>query len=138
MQEPNLSDLLGSIQLTSQQLIKKLSATPVLHAQNVTGTSAGPGDAQASLQANKATFFFRLVSDLGELGETGESQVELTIPLRSGTRAREGQCVLLAEGGGGRPWLSVIFQMAQMLMRGPARTPVEDAARQETNDASKE
>lgn len=43
------------------QLIKKLSATPQLHAQNVTLHNVGPPDQQAALQANKATFFFQLV-----------------------------------------------------------------------------
>jgi hypothetical protein len=43
------------------QLIKKLSATPVIHAQDLTNAGSGLADSQASLQANKATFFFRLV-----------------------------------------------------------------------------
>jgi CDK inhibitor PHO81 len=46
------------------QLIKKLSATPVLSA-NHKGTDGEPlQDHQASLQANKATFFFRLEREL--------------------------------------------------------------------------
>lgn len=43
------------------QLIKKLSATPQLQAQNDLHHPAGPIDQQAALQANKATFFFQLV-----------------------------------------------------------------------------
>lgn len=46
-----------------QQLIKKLSATPVLAAHpSINEGGTGLQDPQASLQANKATFFFRLVS----------------------------------------------------------------------------
>ena len=44
------------------QLIKQLSATPTLLAQNASSGSVEPPDPQVSLQANKATFFFRLVS----------------------------------------------------------------------------
>lgn len=40
------------------QLIKKLSATPILSAQTGHGEHI---DSQAALQANKATFFFQLV-----------------------------------------------------------------------------
>ncbi|KAK4130859.1 hypothetical protein BT67DRAFT_445179 [Trichocladium antarcticum] len=47
----------------AQQLIKKLSATPVIPSQNDAALrAAGPLDPQAALQANKATFFFQLVS----------------------------------------------------------------------------
>ncbi|AEO61619.1 hypothetical protein MYCTH_2311951 [Thermothelomyces thermophilus ATCC 42464] len=47
-----------------KKLIKKLSATPVLHSQNDAAERAAAGliDPQAALQANKATFFFQLVS----------------------------------------------------------------------------
>lgn len=48
--------------LTHLQLIKKLSATPTLLAQNDLHRPAGVIDSQAALQANKATFFFQLVS----------------------------------------------------------------------------
>ena len=44
-----------------KQLIKKLSATPVLPSQNDLRHPVGPADSQAALQANKATFFFQLV-----------------------------------------------------------------------------
>ncbi len=47
--------------LTSNQLIKQLSATPILQPQNAITTPSEALDPQALLQANKATFFFRLV-----------------------------------------------------------------------------
>jgi len=50
--------------LTHWQLIKKLSATPTLLAQNDVHRPVGVIDSQAALQANKATFFFQLVSKL--------------------------------------------------------------------------
>lgn len=46
------------------QLIKQLSATPTLLPQNASNTAPDALDPQASLQANKATFFFRLVLKL--------------------------------------------------------------------------
>lgn len=47
-----------------KQLIKKLSATPVIPSQNDVAqrAAATPLDSQTALQANKATFFFQLVS----------------------------------------------------------------------------
>lgn len=42
------------------KLIKKLSATPIISASDG-APNAETLDPQASLQANKATFFFRLV-----------------------------------------------------------------------------
>jgi CDK inhibitor PHO81 len=45
-----------------KKLIKKLSATPTLLAQNDVHRPSGIVDSQAALQANKATFFFQLVS----------------------------------------------------------------------------
>ncbi|KAI9771256.1 MAG: phosphate system positive regulatory protein pho81 [Geoglossum simile] len=47
-----------------KKLIKQLSATPTLLAQNDDNRAAGILDPQASLQANKATFFFRLEREL--------------------------------------------------------------------------
>jgi CDK inhibitor PHO81 len=47
--------------MTIRQLIKKLSATPIIHAQEISRHGDEQLDSQASLQANKATFFFRLV-----------------------------------------------------------------------------
>jgi CDK inhibitor PHO81 len=46
------------------QLIKKLSATPVLSANHKGNDGEPLQDHQASLQANKATFFFRLEREL--------------------------------------------------------------------------
>ncbi|KAK7732933.1 phosphate system positive regulatory protein pho81 [Botryosphaeria dothidea] len=48
-----------------KKLIKKLSATPVIHAQNEPSLL----DPQASLQANKATFFFRLERELEKVNK---------------------------------------------------------------------
>jgi CDK inhibitor PHO81 len=50
-----------------KKLIKKLSATPTLAAQNGSSRSNTPADSQAALQANKATFFFQLVSCIESL-----------------------------------------------------------------------
>ena len=49
--------------LTTLQLIKKLSATPTIVAQSLDDGQIAT-DPQASLQANKATFFFRLEREL--------------------------------------------------------------------------
>lgn len=50
--------------LISTQLIKKLSSTPILPASQNTAGGASSQDTQTSLQANKATFFFRLEREL--------------------------------------------------------------------------
>lgn len=42
------------------QLIKKLSATPILPPQQVSDSGQLLGESQSALQANRATFFFRL------------------------------------------------------------------------------
>ena len=42
------------------QLIKKLSTTPIIPAQEQYGSGNAVADSQTSLRANKATFFFRL------------------------------------------------------------------------------
>ncbi|KAF1940765.1 hypothetical protein EJ02DRAFT_220539 [Clathrospora elynae] len=47
-----------------KKLIKKLSATPVLPPQAEGGYGHEPLDPQTSLQANKATFFFRIEREL--------------------------------------------------------------------------
>ncbi|KAF2809681.1 ankyrin repeat protein [Mytilinidion resinicola] len=47
-----------------KKLIKKLSATPVLPAQNDSNRLGDGLDPQAALQANKATFFFRVEREL--------------------------------------------------------------------------
>jgi CDK inhibitor PHO81 len=53
------------------QLIKKLSATPTLLAQNDARGPLSVVDSQAALQANKATFFFQLVSPQCDFKEPG-------------------------------------------------------------------
>ena len=59
---PVFMTLLLGPQADNLQLIKKLSATPIIHAQEHLSHHGGDlADSQASLQANKATFFFRLV-----------------------------------------------------------------------------
>jgi CDK inhibitor PHO81 len=50
-----------------KKLIKKLSATPTLAAQNDAQRPTAPGDSQAALQANKATFFFQLERELDKV-----------------------------------------------------------------------
>ena len=80
-----------------EQLIKQLSATPVLLPQNATNSAPENLDPQTSLQANKATFFFRLVGALALMGYVRE---ECLRPLL-GKRTRESQCILPPEGGRG-------------------------------------
>jgi CDK inhibitor PHO81 len=54
--------------LTIEKLIKRLSATPVIQPQEeVTAGNETTQDPQASLQANKATFFFRLERELDKV-----------------------------------------------------------------------
>ncbi len=50
-----------NVSLMHRQLIKQLSATPTLPAQNASHPPLDVLDPRVSLQANKATFFFRLV-----------------------------------------------------------------------------
>lgn len=52
----------AGLTLNPLQLIKKLSATPTLAAQNDVDRTVTPVNSQAALQANKATFFFQLVT----------------------------------------------------------------------------
>ncbi|POR39640.1 Ankyrin repeat protein nuc-2, partial [Tolypocladium paradoxum] len=62
-----------------KKLIKKLSATPTLTAQNDIHRSITPVDSQAALQANKATFFFQLVrapSRLAHLEKAADSYIQ--------------------------------------------------------------
>lgn len=89
--------LRATADLESVQLIKRLSATPVLHAQNELDGVGVHNDPQTALQANKATFFFRLVEYT--LLRTPPAYGMLIVI--SGTGAGEGQCVLSPEGGGG-------------------------------------
>ncbi|KAF1988098.1 putative cyclin dependent kinase inhibitor Pho81 [Aulographum hederae CBS 113979] len=61
-----------------KRLIKSLSATPLLTAQNE------PSDPQASLQANKATFFFKLEGELVKVNTFYlQKEAELKLRLKS-------------------------------------------------------
>ncbi|KAI9835584.1 MAG: hypothetical protein M1819_002035 [Sarea resinae] len=62
-------------------LIKKLSATPTLLPQNASASAHEALDPQASLQANKATFFFRLERELEKVN-TFYLQKEAELQLR--------------------------------------------------------
>ncbi|EFZ02166.2 ankyrin repeat protein nuc-2 [Metarhizium robertsii ARSEF 23] len=65
-------------------LIKKLSATPTLAAQNDILRQAGSVDSQASLQANKATFFFQLERELDKVNAFYlQKEAELKIRLKT-------------------------------------------------------
>ncbi|KAL2202253.1 ankyrin, partial [Sarocladium strictum] len=67
-----------------KKLIKKLSATPTLAAQNDVSRSAASADSQASLQANKATFFFQLERELDKVNAFYlQKEEELKIRLRT-------------------------------------------------------
>jgi hypothetical protein len=55
--------------LTSPKLIKHLSKTPILAAQQPFTNGATLPDSQASLQSNKAAFFFRLERELEKVNE---------------------------------------------------------------------
>ncbi|KAF2720822.1 SPX domain-containing protein [Polychaeton citri CBS 116435] len=66
-----------------KKLIKKLSATPILHAQEAYQDGA-LSDPQASLQANKATFFFRLERELEKVNTFYlQKEAELNLRLRT-------------------------------------------------------
>ncbi|KAF2266700.1 hypothetical protein CC78DRAFT_458686 [Lojkania enalia] len=64
-----------------KKLIKKLSATPVIPAQGEPGHGVETLDPQASLQANKATFFFRVERELEKVN-TFYLQKEAELRLR--------------------------------------------------------
>ncbi|KAG6002903.1 anaphase-promoting complex subunit Apc3 [Claviceps maximensis] len=67
-----------------KKLIKKLSATPILVAQNDIYRSNGPVDSQAALQANKATFFFQLERELDKVNAFYlQKEAELKIRLKT-------------------------------------------------------
>ncbi|KAK2607431.1 hypothetical protein N8I77_006103 [Diaporthe amygdali] len=70
-----------------KKLIKKLSATPTLQAQNDHLHPAPTIDSQAALQANKATFFFQLVDQERELEKVNafylQKEAELKIRLKT-------------------------------------------------------
>ncbi|KYK61738.1 Ankyrin repeat protein nuc-2 [Drechmeria coniospora] len=66
-------------------LIKRLSATPTLAAQNdVQQRSITPADSQAALQASKATFFFQLERELDKVNAFYlQKEAELKIRLKT-------------------------------------------------------
>ncbi|KOS22435.1 Ankyrin repeat protein nuc-2 [Escovopsis weberi] len=67
-----------------KKLIKKLSATPTLAAQNDSRQLAILADSQAALQANKATFFFQLERELDRVNAFYlQKEAELKIRLRT-------------------------------------------------------
>jgi len=68
-----------------KKLIKKLSATPLLAAQNgLDRAAAAPADSQAALQANKATFFFQLERELDKVNAFYlQKEAELKIRLKT-------------------------------------------------------
>lgn len=67
-----------------KKLIKKLSATPTLAAQNDFHRPTGPVDSQAALQANKATFFFQLERELDKVNAFYlQKEAELKIRLKT-------------------------------------------------------
>ncbi|KAL8931837.1 MAG: hypothetical protein Q9211_006700, partial [Gyalolechia sp. 1 TL-2023] len=67
--------------LSRTVLIKQLSATPTLRAQNASSPVVDP---QASLQANKATFFFRLERELEKVNAIYlQKEAELKLRLKT-------------------------------------------------------
>lgn len=67
-----------------KKLIKKLSATPILGAQNDVHHAASPLDSQGLLQANKATFFFQLERELEKVNAFYlQKEAELKIRLKT-------------------------------------------------------
>ncbi|KAM3420511.1 hypothetical protein BST61_g3778 [Cercospora zeina] len=67
-----------------KKLIKKLSATPVLAALHQGPNGEALQDSQASLQANKATFFFRLERELEKVNTFYlQKEAELKLRLRT-------------------------------------------------------
>ncbi|KAI9643909.1 phosphate system positive regulatory protein pho81 [Ciborinia camelliae] len=67
-----------------KKLIKKLSATPIILAQNEILRSAPVLDSQAALQANKATFFFQLERELEKVNAFYlQKEAELKIRLKT-------------------------------------------------------
>ncbi|KAK1077904.1 phosphate system positive regulatory protein pho81 [Friedmanniomyces endolithicus] len=67
-----------------KKLIKRLSATPVLPAQQATDQGEALQDSHAALQANKATFFFRLERELEKVNTFYlQKEAELKLRLRT-------------------------------------------------------
>ncbi|KAK3722790.1 phosphate system positive regulatory protein pho81 [Vermiconidia calcicola] len=66
------------------QLIKKLSATPIISGQQPEAAGEPLQDSQASLQANRATFFFRLERELEKVNTFYlQKEAELKLRLRT-------------------------------------------------------
>jgi hypothetical protein len=81
--------------LTSLQLIKQLSATPTIAAQNAQAEAQGSLDPKIALRANKEVFFFRLVCVVVDrLAHLAHETL--------GARNRESQRILPAERSRGR------------------------------------
>ncbi|KAI1820968.1 hypothetical protein F4861DRAFT_30613 [Xylaria intraflava] len=67
-----------------KKLIKRLSATPTLSAQNEISLAPTAGDSQAALQANKAKFFFQLERELEKVNAFYiQKEAELKIRLKT-------------------------------------------------------
>ncbi|ORY64400.1 ankyrin repeat protein nuc-2 [Pseudomassariella vexata] len=67
-----------------KKLIKKLSATPILSAQNDPHCPATPVDSQAALQANRAKFFFQLERELEKVNAFYlQKEAELKVRLKT-------------------------------------------------------
>ncbi|KAI1187872.1 hypothetical protein F5B17DRAFT_300595 [Nemania serpens] len=67
-----------------KKLIKRLSATPILSAQNEPHLLPAPVDTQAALQANKAKFFFQLERELEKVNAFYlQKEAELKIRLKT-------------------------------------------------------
>ncbi|KAI3323698.1 hypothetical protein HD806DRAFT_71552 [Xylariaceae sp. AK1471] len=67
-----------------KKLIKRLSATPTLSAQNDSQFLPGPVDTQVALQANKAKFFFQLERELEKVNAFYlQKEAELKIRLKT-------------------------------------------------------
>ncbi|KAH8197635.1 hypothetical protein TruAng_008219 [Truncatella angustata] len=78
--------LLGYVVKTpaGSSLIKRLSATPVLSAQNDPHQPSTPIDSQAALQANRAKFFFQLERELEKVNAFYlQKEAELKIRLKT-------------------------------------------------------
>ncbi|KAI9886886.1 MAG: phosphate system positive regulatory protein pho81 [Watsoniomyces obsoletus] len=69
-----------------KKLIKKLSATPIIHAQHASSIPPREGttDSQTALQANRATFFFRVERELDKVNAFYlQKEAELKLRLKA-------------------------------------------------------
>nr|POF16380.1 ankyrin repeat protein nuc-2 [Quercus suber] len=82
-----------------KKLIKKLSATPVIPAQQVGPDGELLQDGQASLQANKATFFFRLERELEKVNTFYlQKEAETLVDKKQGLQSRATPASKLSSG----------------------------------------